>query len=291
VTATRRDWIAGARPRTLTTALSPVGVGTACAAALGSFRPVFALLALGVALSLQVAANYANDYSDGVRGTDVRRIGPERLVASGKARPSAVKRASFLAFAFGSALGLVLTVLSEQWWLLGVGGAAIVAAWTYTGSTRPYGYAGWGEPSVFVFFGLVATLGTLQTQAHRITWWAVVAAGGVGLHAVAMLLVNNIRDRGSDSNAGKKTLAVKIGDRRARALFAMCVILPVAAGAVVAFERPWALLTLLLLLPSAAIALVVVAGLKGRSLRVVFSAESGLGLSYGLLLAIGIAIG
>lgn len=288
---TAREWVAGARPRTLTTAVAPVAVGSACAGALDSFRPGLALLALGVALSLQVAVNYANDYSDGVRGTDVNRIGPERLVASGKARPSAVRRAAILAFLVGSLFGLALTVLSGQLILLAVGAAAIVAAWTYTGTSRPYGYLGWGEPSVFVFFGLVATLGTMFSQAGHLTWWAGAASVGVGLHAMAMLLVNNIRDRESDLFTGKRTLAVRLGDRFARHLFAACVTLPFVASSAVAFARPWALLTLLLLLPSVMMALAVVAGLRGRGLSTVFAGESALGLNYGLLLAAGVALG
>lgn len=288
--ATTRDWVAGARPRTLTTALSPVAVGTAAAASLGSFRLGLALLALGVALSLQVAVNFANDYSDGVRGTDANRIGPDRLVASGKARPSSVRRAAVVAFAVGSLLGLALTVLSGQWWLLAVGAAAIVSAWTYTGSARPYGYLGWGEPSVFVFFGLVATLGTLVTQAHLVPWWAVAAATGVGLHAVAMLVVNNLRDLDTDAMAGKKTLAVRVGDRRTRAIFAATLTAPIIAGVLVATERPWALLTLFLLLPTAIIAVAVVAGARGRGLGTIFAGVSAVGLAYGALLSIGIAL-
>ncbi len=285
------DWVAGARPRTLPTAVAPVAVGTASAGALGSCRPGYALLALGVALSLQVAVNYANDYSDGVRGTDANRIGPERLVASGKARPSTVRMAAMLAFLVGSLFGVALTVCSGQWALLAIGAVAILAAWTYTGTSRPYGYGGWGEPSVFVFFGLVATLGTMISQAGTITWWAIVASVGVGLHAVAMLLVNNLRDRESDLLAGKRTLAVRLGDRLARHFFAACITLPLVASSVVAFAQPWALLTLLLLLPSVLTALTVVAGLRGRALAVVFASESALGLLYGMLLAIGIAIG
>ncbi|MBN2177327.1 MAG: 1,4-dihydroxy-2-naphthoate polyprenyltransferase [Demequinaceae bacterium] len=292
MTATVGDWIAGARPRTLTTAIAPVAVGTASAGALGSFRPLYALLALGVALSLQVAVNYANDYSDGVRGTDVDRVGPERLVASGKAGPSAVRAAATMSFVIGSLFGLALTALSGEWILLSIGVAAIVAAWTYTGSSRPYGYAGWGELSVFVFFGLVATLGTMLSQAGQITSWAVVASVGVGLHAVAMLLVNNIRDLKHDSLAGKRTLAVRLGDRLARHLFAACVTLPLMASTIVAFSKPWSLLTLLLLLPSILMAtLTVVANPRGRALGAIFAAESILGLCYGLLLALGIALG
>lgn len=289
--ATRADWIAGARPRTLTTAIAPVAVGTAGAAAVGSFRPLLALVALVVALALQVAVNYANDYSDGIRGTDVNRVGPDRLVASGKATPSAVRRAAFVAFAIGSLAGLGLTAASGEWWLLGVGLAAIIAAWTYTGSSRPYGYSGMGEISVFIFFGLVATLGTMQAQAHRLTWWAVVGAGAVGMHAVAMLLVNNIRDRESDALAGKRTLAVRVGDRRARGIFVAAMLTPVLAVFAVAAARPWALLALLVLLPSVLAAAAVRAGLTGRGLAAVFQMVSAVGLAYGLLLATGIAIG
>ena len=290
--ATARDWLAGARPRTLTTAVSPVAVGSASAGAEGSFRPGHALLALGIALFLQVAANYANDYSDGVRGTDVTRVGPERLVASGKARPSTVRAAAIGAFALGSLLGLALTILSGQWILLGAGAAALLAAWAYTGTSRPYGYAGWGEASVFVFFGLVATLGTMLSQAGVVTSWAVVAAVGVGLHAVAMLLVNNIRDVDSDRDAGKRTLAVIIGESAARHLFAACVSFPLFLAVVVAFGHPCTLLTLMLLAPTLLMAfLMVTAWPRGRALGPVFATESLIGLLYGLLLALGIAIG
>jgi 1,4-dihydroxy-2-naphthoate polyprenyltransferase len=292
VTATGKDWLAGMRPRTLTTAVSPVAVGSASAGALGSFRPGYALLAFGVALFLQIAANYANDYSDGVRGTDATRVGPERLVASGKARPSTVRAAAIGAFAIGSLLGLVLSVLSGQWILLVAGAAAVLAAWAYTGTSRPYGYAGWGEASVFVFFGLVATLGTMLSQAGSVTSWAVVASIGVGLHAVAMLLINNIRDVDSDHRTGKRTLAVIIGERLARHLFAGCVSLPFVTAVIVAFGHPWTLLTLLLLTPTLVMAaMMVVAWPRGRALGVVFSAESLIGLLYGLLLSLGIALG
>jgi 1,4-dihydroxy-2-naphthoate octaprenyltransferase len=275
----------------LGSAISPVAVGTASAFAVDSVHAGYALLALGVAVSLQVAANFANDYSDGVKGTDANRIGPERLVASGKARPSAVRTAAILSFAIGAILGLWLSILSGQWWLIVIGGVAILAAWTYTGSAKPYGYVGWGEFSVFVFFGFVATLGTMLTQVGHVTWWAAVAAVGVGLHSVAMLLVNNIRDRESDSLMGKRTLAVRLGEAQARVLFAACVIMPLVASSVVAVVHPWVLLTLMLLLPSVLIAFVVVAGARGRPMRAIFAAESSLGLSYGILLAWGIALG
>jgi len=282
------DWVAGARPRTLWTAITPVLVGTAAANAIGGSRLLLSILALGVGLALQVGVNFANDYSDGVRGTDVERIGPDRLVATGKATPSAVKRAAFGSFAVAAVLGLLLVALSGFWWLLAVGAVAIVAAWYYTGSSRPYGYAGWGEVSVFIFFGPVATLGTMYTQSGAVTWWAVVASFSLGLFAVAMLLVNNIRDIETDTAAGKRTLAVRIGDYRARQLYSASVTLPLVFSIFIAFEQPWVLLTLLLILPS----LLLVMGMRlrvGPSLGPMFLGTSAVGFFYGVLLAVGIA--
>lgn len=292
------DWIAGARPRTLWTAISPVAVGTASAAALGAFHATAALLALVVALALQIASNYANDYSDGVKGTDVDRIGPERLVASGKAAPSAVKGAAFLSFAVAAVAGISLVVMTSTYWLLLVGMFAMIAAWTYTGSDRPYGYSGWGELSVFVFFGPVAVLGTLYVQAGTVAWWAVVASIGVGLYAVAMLMVNNIRDLDTDAASGKITLAVRLGSFRARQLFAGVVLVPVAVSVVVSFAHPWALLSTVVALPSLyfAIAMRVDGAVRERTgmpaggLKTIFAGLSAVGLVYGLLLAAGIAL-
>lgn len=292
------NWIAGARPRTLWTAVSAVAVGTASAAAVDGFNWQNALLALGVALSLQIASNYANDYSDGVRGTDVDRVGPDRLVATGSATPSAVKAAAFACFGVGAILGLALVVASGMYWLLIVGVFAIWAAWYYTGSSRPYGYSGWGEVSVLVFFGPVAVLGTMLTQAGEITWWAVVASVGVGLYAVAMLMVNNIRDLDTDVAAGKHTLVVKLGSFRARQLFAGVVMLPVILAVVVAFAHPWALLSTVVALPSLyfAIALRVQGAVKDRlgvqagNMSKTFAGLSVVGSIYGVLLAIGIAV-
>ncbi|PKQ26770.1 MAG: 1,4-dihydroxy-2-naphthoate polyprenyltransferase [Actinobacteria bacterium HGW-Actinobacteria-4] len=290
MTTTVSDWIAGARPRTLWTALTPVAVGTACAHAVGAAAVVPALLALGVALGMQVAVNYANDYSDGVRGTDVNRIGPDRLVATGKATPSAVKLAAFIAFGTASLFGIYLTLLTAQWWLLLVGVVAIVAAWTYTGSAKPYGYGGWGEASVFTFFGPVAVVGTMLTQAGAVTWWAFVASAGVGCYAVALLMVNNIRDLDTDALAGKHTLAVRMGPFRSRQLFAAVVLAPVALAVGVSFAHPWALMATVVALPSllAAIGMRVVK--DGAALKPFFGGVSAIGLVYGLLLAIGIAL-
>ncbi|MDN4478023.1 1,4-dihydroxy-2-naphthoate polyprenyltransferase [Demequina sp. SYSU T00039] len=287
---TTADWIAGARPRTLWTGAVPVLVGSASASAIGGFRPLLALIALGVALALQIGSNYANDYADGIRGTDVDRIGPERLVASGKALPRSVKNAAYASLALGAVLGLLLVWLSGQWWLLAVGAVAVIAAWTYTGSSRPYGYAGWGEVSVFIFFGPVAVLGTMYTQAGTVTWWAVAASAGVGMFSVALLLVNNIRDLATDALAGKRTLAVKLGEFRARRLFAAVVTLPIVCAVLVAFVHPFALGATFIALPALFIALGMRMGAEGANFRVMFAGISGVGLAYGLLLAVGIAI-
>ncbi|MFN3865795.1 MAG: 1,4-dihydroxy-2-naphthoate polyprenyltransferase [Demequina sp.] len=295
---TAADWVAGARPRTLWTAFSPVAVGSASAAAVDEFALVPALLALGVALALQIASNYANDYSDGVRGTDVDRVGPDRLVATGRATPSAVKSAAFVAFGIAGLLGLALVVETGLYWLLVVGAIAIWAAWHYTGSDRPYGYTGWGEVSVFVFFGPVAVLGTMLTQAGAVEWWAVVASVGVGLYAVALLMVNNIRDLDTDALAGKRTLAVKVGSHRARQLFAAAVMLPVFSAVVVAFVHPWALLATVVALPSLYFAIAMridgavreTVGMPSGGLKVIFAGLSAAGLVYGLTLAVGIAL-
>lgn len=284
------DWIAGARPRTLWTSISPVAVGTASAAAIGGFDLQAAIVALGVACALQIASNYANDYADGVRGTDLNRLGPERLVASGRATPTEVKRAAYTAFAVAAALGLYLTLISAQLWLIPVGLVAIAAAWTYTASAKPYGYAGWGEVSVFIFFGPVAVLGTMLTQARQITWWAVVASAGVGLWACALLLVNNIRDIEGDALSGKKTIAVRLGDFRARQLFAALVLLPVAVAILVGFPHPWALIAVLTAAPSLFFAVAMRLGPTGLALRPFFNGVSLVGLAYGLLLALGIAL-
>jgi 1,4-dihydroxy-2-naphthoate octaprenyltransferase len=284
------DWIDGARPRTLWTSIAPVLVGSAAAAQLGSFRPLHALLAVIVGLALQIASNYANDYADGVRGTDVNRIGPSRLVASGRARPSAVKRAAVVASVIGAVAGVALSVLSEQWWLLAVGALAVVAAWAYTATSKPYGYKGWGEVMVWVFFGPVATLGTLVTQAGRVTWWSVVAAASVGLYAVALLMVNNIRDIEGDTLAGKRTLAVRLGNWRTRRLFVAVVVAPVIGALVIGLELPWTMLAALLALPSVLVAVTVSLGASGVALKPVFIGLGGIGMAYAGLLAFGIAV-
>jgi 1,4-dihydroxy-2-naphthoate octaprenyltransferase len=233
-------WVIGARPRTLPAAVAPVVVATALAGSDASLLP--ALLALIVSLSLQVGVNYANDYSDGIRGTDKDRVGPTRITASGLATPSAVKRAAFTAFGVGAVAGLGLAVMTS-WWLIAVGLAAIFAAWGYTGGKNPYGYLGLGELFVFIFFGVVATVGTYYVQTETITSHALLASIPMGTFACALLAINNIRDRALDAPAGKKTLAVRLGDRRARYFFASLIALGYIAA--LAIGSPWILLTLL----------------------------------------------
>ncbi len=236
--ATPDQWLAGARPRTLPAAVSPVLAGTGVAAYADGLVWWKALLALAVALALQVAVNYANDYSDGIRGTDADRVGPMRLVGSGAATPAAVKRAAFLAFGVAAAAGLVLAA-TTAWWLVAVGVVCVLAAWFYTGGSKPYGYLGLGEVMVFVFFGLVAVTGTTYVQTETWEWASLSAATGIGALACAILVANNLRDIPTDTVAGKRTLAVVLGDRRTRLLYALLVVLAAAAVVAVAGETSW----------------------------------------------------
>jgi 1,4-dihydroxy-2-naphthoate polyprenyltransferase len=235
---TPAQWLAGARPRTLPAAVSPVLAGTGVAAYGDEAVWWKAALALVVSLALQVGVNYANDYSDGVRGTDADRVGPMRLVGSGAATPGAVKRAAFVAFGVAGVAGLALAA-STAWWLVVVGAASVAAAWFYTGGSKPYGYLGLGEVMVFVFFGLVAVVGTTYVQTE--TWEAAAwyAAVGVGALACAILVANNLRDIPTDTVAGKRTLAVVLGDRRTRLLYVLLVVLAAAAVVAVAAVTTW----------------------------------------------------
>ncbi|WP_425955116.1 1,4-dihydroxy-2-naphthoate polyprenyltransferase [Xylanimonas sp. McL0601] len=288
--ATPAEWTAGARPRTLPAATAPVLIGSAAAGQVGAFSFGRAVLALGVALALQVGVNYANDYSDGVRGTDVDRVGPLRLTASGLARPGHVKAAAFTAFGVAAVLGLWLTWLTGHWWLLAVGAACVLAAWYYTGGRRPYGYAGMGEVGVFVFFGLVATLGTTYTQADRLTGPSVLGAVGVGLIACALLMVNNLRDIPTDFLAGKRTLAVRLGESKARRAYVAGIWLPILLGVLCAFWTPWALLVVLLCGPALLLSLPVLAGARGTLLVPVLAGTGMYELAYGALLALALVI-
>lgn len=288
--ATAGEWFEGARLRTLPAAVAPVLVGTGAAAQVDGAHVGRALLAAGVALALQVGVNFANDYSDGVRGTDANRVGPMRLTASGAAAPGQVKRAAFVSFGIAALLGLALVALCGQWWLLAVGAAAIAAAWFYTGGRHPYGYLGLGEAGVFVFFGLVAVLGTTYTQALIVTWPAALGATGVGLLACALLMVNNIRDVPGDAVAGKRTLAVRFGERRARRMYAWMLVLALVAGALCAVWAAGALLVLLAAPGAVILAVTVLAGARGVLLRPVLAGTGLLELGYGVLLGLGLAI-
>ncbi len=230
--ATLGDWIAAARPQTLPLAIAPVALGTATAYVATSqvggpgWHWLRALACLAVALFLQIAVNYANDYSDGVRGTDKYRVGPSRLTGSGAASPRAVLTVAMVFFGLAAVAGLVITVRTGHWWLLAVGAACILAAWFYTGGKRPYGYYALGELFVFVFFGLVATVGTAFVLAGTVPLDAWVAGVAIGLIACAALMVNNIRDREQDALAGKRTLAVLLGDLGARIAFGVLLLAP-----------------------------------------------------------------
>ena len=287
--ATLNDWINAARPRTLPAAVAPVLVGSGAAAALGSFRPGHALLCLVVSLALQVAVNFANDYSDGIRGTDAVRVGPVRLTASGGASPTRVKFAAFAAFAVAGLAGLVLAAL-VGWWLLLVGAASILAAWFYTGGPRPYGSAGYGEVFVFTFFGLVAVLGTTFVQARTVSVPAVAGAIGIGLLACALLVANNLRDVGTDATVGKRTLAVILGAPMTRRLFAVMVGLAFVAVLVIGITHPWCLLGLLAAALAVAPVRRVLAGAAGRDLIAVLGATGRLELAYAVTLTVGLAL-
>ena len=224
--ATAQDWLVGARPHTWANAFAPVIAGTGAAAVAGSAHWGHALLALIVAWSLIIGVNYANDYSDGIRGTDDDRTGPQRLTGGGLAKPAHVKYAAFASFAVAALAGIVLSLSSGAWWFILVGAVCIAGAWFYTGGKHPYGYRGFGEIAVFVFFGLVAVLGTEFTQAGTATWTGLALAVGIGAMSSAVNLANNIRDIPSDSQTGKLTLAVRLGDERARGLFSILLLLP-----------------------------------------------------------------
>jgi 1,4-dihydroxy-2-naphthoate octaprenyltransferase len=222
--ATRNQWIDGARPRTLPAAVAPVLIGTSIAEFEGSFRPVIALLALVVSLALQIGVNYANDYSDGIRGTDEDRVGPVRLVGQKLATPQEVKRAAIIAFGCSALAGLGMVLLSHVWILVPIGIAAIAAAWFYTGGSKPYGYAGYGELFVFVFFGLVAVAGTSASQTGQVTVLALLGGVACGAFSAAILVANNLRDIPTDKLTGKRTLAVRLGDAKTRELYRACIL-------------------------------------------------------------------
>ena len=294
-------YVLGARPRTLPAAVVPVLVGTALAYATSRGRfahgpgpaPAMgwwkALGALVVSLAVQIGTNYANDYADGVRGTDERRVGPPRMVASGLAAPGAVRRAAIVSFAVAAAAGTALAAVTT-WWLIPIGAACIAAGWFYTGGPRPYGYLGLGELFVFVFFGVVATAGTTYVAVGRIPGATWVAATSVGLLATALLEANNLRDVAGDTRSGKRTLAVRLGASRARWLYVASVEGALGAGALVALWRPWALLVLAATPLALRPVRLVWSGAQGPGLLPVLAATGRLQIAAGALLALGIVL-
>ena len=284
-----KTWVAGARPRTLPAAIVPVVVGSGVAFGYHRFSVWRAALALLVALALQIGVNYANDYSDGIRGTDEVRVGPVRLVASKLARPKQVLAAALGSFAIAGAAGLVLAAVTS-WWLLLVGLAAVAAAWFYTGGSRPYGYRALGEVSVFAFFGLVAVAGTAYVQMRSLAWLPLAAAIPIGLLACALLVINNLRDIPTDSETGKRTLAVLLGDRHTRALYVGCIVLPFCVAVALAPAKPWSLLALAAVPFALPPVRGVIGGSTGRGLIVALGQTGRLQLAFGVLLTLGLAI-
>jgi 1,4-dihydroxy-2-naphthoate octaprenyltransferase len=288
--ATAGQWIEGARLRTLPMAVAPVLIGSAAAYDLHAFKPVNAILAAVVALLLQVGVNYANDYSDGIRGTDDVRVGPLRLVGSGAASPRQVKLAAFAAFGVAMLAGLGLVLLSQAWWLLLIGAGCVLAAWGYTGGKNPYGYLGLGDVFVFVFFGLVATLGTTYTQAGTVSLPSVIGAIGTGLIADALLMANNVRDIPTDSLVGKRTLAVRLGDRNARRSYVAMLAVALLLVLVLAPAKPAILLVLLLLpicvMPSRR----MLSGTQRQELIPVLKQTGLINLGYSVLFTLGLVI-
>jgi 1,4-dihydroxy-2-naphthoate polyprenyltransferase len=286
-----RAWVAGSRPRTLPAAVVPVAIGTALAHVAHHAVLWRAALALMVSVALQVAVNFANDYSDGIRGTDNVRVGPLRLVGSGVFKPQTVKLAAFIALAAAAIAGLVLASVTS-WWLLAVGAAAMVSAWFYTGGSKPYGYAGFGEVFVFVFFGVVAVVGTVYVQTETFPTAAWIASVPVGLLAMALLVVNNLRDIPGDTTANKNTLAVRLGDPTTRTLYLACVGLGVLGciPIAVAAHRPFALAGLATAAALRTPVNAITSGAKGRELIAVLGGTGKAQMVFGLLTTLGLLV-
>ena len=287
--AEAREWLAGTRPRTLPAAVVPVLIGSGVALGYDRFSWWRALLALVVALALQVGVNFANDYSDGVRGSDERRVGPVRLVAAGLAPPRQVLLAAFGCFGVAGLAGLALAAVTS-WWLVAAGAACIAAAWFYTGGPRPYGYSGLGEIFVFAFFGVAAVAGTAYVQMSALSWLGLAASVPAGLLACALLMVNNLRDISTDAQAGKRTLAVKLGDARSRVTYVLMLLAPFGVAALLAFFRPLTLVTAMAL-PLARLPIRSVrAGASGPALVRTLGQTGRLQLAFGIAFTIGLAI-
>jgi 1,4-dihydroxy-2-naphthoate octaprenyltransferase len=284
-------WIVGARPRTLPNSVVPVAVGIGCASSAGALSWWRAVLALLVSMALQVGVNYSNDYSDGVRGADAERVGPLRLTAAGVFAPKVVLAGALTCFAVAGMAGAALAA-STTWWLLAVGAASIAAAWFYTGGAKPYGYHALGELAVFVFFGVVAVVGTAYVAAAepRFSWLALLCAAPCGLLSVAVLVANNLRDIPGDTVAGKRTLSVVLGDRRSRFLYAGCLLVPYLVTAAIIAQRGWTAIALLALPLAIGPLRAVRGGAAGRDLIPVLIGTGKAQLAYGVLLTIGLAL-
>ncbi|QAY60430.1 1,4-dihydroxy-2-naphthoate polyprenyltransferase [Microbacterium protaetiae] len=279
------DWIGAARLRTLPLAVTPVLIGTGAAHVIDiRFHWALALGCLAVAVLLQIGVNFSNDYSDGVRGTDDYRVGPTRLTASRRVKPRTVLVVALTFFALSGLAGLALVIRTQQWWMLAVGAVCIVAAWFYTGGKRPYGYNALGEVFVFVFFGLVATLGTTWIQVQAAPQEAWLGGAGAGLLAVAVLLANNLRDIEQDRAAGKKTLSVLIGKRGTQILFTICIVLAFGIAALIAVFYVIAWLVMMALLGAIPALLIVWMYREPRELVTALSVTSLTSVAYGALL-------
>lgn len=283
--ATARDWISGARIRTLPLAFAPVAIGSGAASLTDQFNAPVALLCLVVALALQIGVNYSNDYSDGVRGTDDFRVGPARLTGSGAAAPKKVLAVAAAFFGLSGVAGIVIVILTGAWWMLAVGAVAIVAAWFYTGGRRPYGYAGLGEVMVFIFFGLVATLGTTFVQTGTFSQESLFGGIGIGLISCAVLVVNNIRDIATDTQAGKKTLAVRMGRTASAVLFCVLMMIPFGIVAYLSLFYSATWLTYFALLAALPACLITVTAKAPQEYILALKLASLTGLLYGLGLA------
>jgi 1,4-dihydroxy-2-naphthoate octaprenyltransferase len=288
--ATVAQWVGGARPRTLAAAVAPVLVGAGGASLVADVSVAVLLLALVFSVLLQVGVNYANDYSDGVRGTDEQRVGPVRLVGQRLADPARVKAAAWACFGVGAAVGLLVVAVSRSWLLIPIGLSAIAAGWFYTGGRRPYGYRGLGEVAVFIYFGLAATLGTQYALSHMVTWIGLVSAIGVGLLASAILVANNLRDIPTDSATGKVTLAVRLGDARTRMLYLAMLGGAAVAVSVVALRHVACWVALAAYLLAVAPVRLVRGGAVGPTLVRVLAGTNLLLLAYGVLLAGALAV-
>lgn len=285
--ATTKEWVAGARPRTLPAALVPVAIASGASGS--HFVWDRAALALVVSLAIQIATNYANDYSDGKRGTDDVRVGPMRLVASKKATPKQVLLAAMVFFGVAGVAGGVLALIAA-WWLLIVGALAILAGWYYTGGKHPYGYLGLGEVFVFVFFGLVAVLGTYYVQVSKVDLTSVVLGCASGFLAVALLVINNLRDIPTDKASGKATLAVRMGDTRTRRFYVGLMVMAVLLPLLLVGTFPYLLILLILLIPLWDPIKTVLNGAKGRDLIAVLGKTGRLQILFGLLATLALAL-